>query len=105
MNNKDHLVGQLTRCTFDMPSKSSGVHQVPVCTSGYQCTRCTKKTKTKSAVLPTSLMSFFGSIFIQRIDVISTKLCRCYKSQIKWIGGGFIGHFNRRIGFALLKAV
>ena len=36
MNNKDHLVGQLTRCTFDMPSKSSGVHQVPVGTSGYQ---------------------------------------------------------------------
>ena len=58
MNNKDHLVGQLTKCTFDMPSKSSGVHQVPVGTSGYQCTRYTKKTKTKSAVLPTSLMSF-----------------------------------------------
>ena len=34
---------------------------VPVGTSGYQCTRCTKKTKTKSAVLPTSLMSFFSS--------------------------------------------
>ena len=25
----------------------------------YQCTRCTNKTKTKSAMLPTSLMSFF----------------------------------------------
>ena len=35
-----------------------------------------------------------GNIFIQRIDVISTKLCRCYKSQIKWIGGGFIGQFK-----------
>ena len=32
-------------------------------TSGYQCTRCTKKTKTKSAVLPTSLMSFFSVSF------------------------------------------
>ena len=35
----------------------SNVHIVQ-CT-GYQCTRCIKKTKTKSAMLPTSLMSFF----------------------------------------------
>ena len=48
-----------------VPGTSAPDVPIRPCTR-YQCTRCTNKTKTKSAVLPTSLMSFFITIPITR---------------------------------------
>merc|ERR1712018_851790 len=41
-----------------VPGTSAPDVPIRPCTR-YQCTRCTNRTKTKSAVLPTSLMLFF----------------------------------------------
>ena len=41
-------------------------YKVALVGTRYQCTRCTNKTKTKSAMLPTSLMSFFRSDLLEQ---------------------------------------
>ena len=62
-----HQPHSFFECMQRVPVGTSGFPLVPVGISGYQwvpvgtryqCIRCNNKTKTKSAVLPTSLMSF-----------------------------------------------